>query len=90
MTEPKWESDGFALALVFRADDFFDIKARGSVREMADCFGMNGRRFKAICPPNRYVVCLVPEMQYTYGCEHFADVIGPYCPECGAEVVAWQ
>ena len=91
MVEPKWEIDQFGgQALVVEFDTYQEVKARGTLKELADSFGMNGRAFVAHVLPNRYAVALVPPMLATYGCEHRGEVRTARCPSCGADVVCWQ
>ena len=61
MREPKWITDTVGYqALFVDYDTFLEQKRLGHLREFADHFGMNGREFVEMHPPNWYGVILAP------------------------------
>jgi len=81
----------FGLAYLAVAHDTYrEYKERGTLKEFADHFGMNGREFAEHQAINRDVTFLTPLVQVAYACAHNVTPSGPWCPTCGAAMVAWQ
>lgn len=88
---PTWEEDiwGNRMLAVPRTL-WTEAASHGTCDTLVDMHGMRGRPFATMYPPNRDVVLLIPQIYYTYCCEHRGEPKKPECPQCGAMVIAWQ